>query len=190
MAIDVIGPKVAVITAIFGGYERSCKPFTRQSVPTDFIAFTDDPHLFANGWVLDTTPYYELEFQNPLSSIASIQGINAWSNNKHPFNIAKYYKTHFHSIPRLQGYDVVIWVDGTVSIKNIYTSDYMYDLVVKQNHNFVVFENQRNGSIEEVINASLSTLFSLIYSYHIYPQGNGSIEEITNTSRSTHIFIN
>ena len=150
LAIDVIGPKVAVITAIFGGYEKSCKPFTRQSLPTDFIAFTDDLHLVANGWILDSTPYYELEFRNSSSTIASIEGINAWSNNKHPFNIAKYYKTHFHSIPRLHGYDVVIWVDGTVSIKNMHTSDCMYDLVVKQNHNFAVFENQRRGSIEEV----------------------------------------
>ena len=150
MAINVVGPKVAVITAIFGGYEKSCKPFTRQAVPTDFIAFTDDPNLFANGWILDVTPYYQLEFDNVSSIVASIQGINSLSNNQHPFNVAKYYKTHFHTIPRLQGYDVVIWVDGTISIKNMYTSDYMYDLVVKRNHNFVVFENQRWGSIEEV----------------------------------------
>ena len=51
--------KIAFITAIYGGYEKSVKQFVRQSVPADFICFTDDPSIRPNGWKIDSTPYHD-----------------------------------------------------------------------------------------------------------------------------------
>ena len=40
--------KICFITAIYGNYELSCKPFIAQTVPTDFICFTDNANIIAN----------------------------------------------------------------------------------------------------------------------------------------------
>ena len=32
--------KVAFITAIYGNYELTCKPFVKQSIESDFFCFT------------------------------------------------------------------------------------------------------------------------------------------------------
>ena len=53
------GAKVAFITAIYGSYEKSCKPYTRQTIPADFICFTDNINIESNGWIVDHYPYHE-----------------------------------------------------------------------------------------------------------------------------------
>ena len=50
--------KICFITAIFGGYEMSCKKFVNQTIETDFICFTDNNNIINNGWTIDTTPYH------------------------------------------------------------------------------------------------------------------------------------
>ena len=37
--------KVCFITAIYGGYEQTCKKFVKQSIDTDFICFTDSTSI-------------------------------------------------------------------------------------------------------------------------------------------------
>ena len=46
--------KICFITAIYGKYEKSCKPFVKQTIDTDFICFTDDENIISNGWTIDT----------------------------------------------------------------------------------------------------------------------------------------
>lgn len=162
--------KVAVITAIFGGYERSCKPFMHQTMSTDFICFTDDPTLNSNGWQLDTKPYHNYDASDPTSHVSSLDGVNALKYNQHPFNIAKYYKTHFHTIPRLASYDVVIWIDGTIGIENENFSALVYDLVVNQGHNIPVFEHSRDGYLHRERDASIYSGRYLTELLHGRPQ--------------------
>ena len=50
--------KICFITAIFGSYEKTCKRFVEQTVPTDFICFTEDLNIVSNGWIIDSTPYH------------------------------------------------------------------------------------------------------------------------------------
>jgi hypothetical protein len=73
--------KVCFITAIYGNYESTCKKFIEQTIPTDFICFTDNPEILSNGWIIDTTPYH---LENK-SSLDTDNYINSLSNNKHSF---------------------------------------------------------------------------------------------------------
>ncbi len=114
-------PRICYITAIFGNYEFSCKQYAPQSVPADFICFTENVNIIPNGWTIDTTPYHVLN-PNPQDN-GSYR--NSLCNNKHTFNIAKYYKTSFQCIPRLKDYDVVVWLDGTIEITDEHTSEYV-----------------------------------------------------------------
>lgn len=124
--------KVAVITAIYGGYEKTCKPYVQQTVGTDFICFTDDTNLKSDLWEIDTTPYH-LIYRNPIDTgyyINSINKIPALKqyDNAHSFNVAKYYKQSWHMIPRLKNYDLVIWVDGSIELLSPIVSEYMSTL--------------------------------------------------------------
>jgi hypothetical protein len=105
---------ICFITAIYGNYETSCKQFVNQTVDTDFICFTDNASIHKNGWIVDTAPYH---ITHP-SLLDNGTYVNSLSKNKHTFNIGKYYKQAFKNIPRLQKYDVVVWLDGTIRITN------------------------------------------------------------------------
>ena len=50
--------KIAYITAIYGNYELTCKPFIKQTIESDFICFTDNPNIPSNGWIIDNNPYH------------------------------------------------------------------------------------------------------------------------------------
>lgn len=110
--------KVCYITSIYGSYETTCKPFVTQNIKSDFICFTDNENIINNGWIIDTTPYHILN-KSPLDDNTQINSIE---NNKHTFNIAKYYKQQFQNIPILKKYDVIVWLDGTIEITNPDTS--------------------------------------------------------------------
>jgi len=120
---DASTPKVAFITAIYGGYEKTCKAFVPQNIPCDFICFTDNPEIEANGWTLDTNPYH---FTHP-SPIDTGVYLNSLSNNKHTRNISKYYKLSFYNIPRLADYDLIIWIDGTIQLTHENCASYFLE---------------------------------------------------------------
>jgi hypothetical protein len=128
-------PKIAFITSILGGYESICRPFAKQTVDTDFICFTDDLNIESNGWIIDTNPYHDTN-PSPLDNGLYINSMHKKGrlevlNNRHTFNIAKYYKQAWKNIPRLEKYDVVIWIDGSIEITDPYVSEYMVELCNK-----------------------------------------------------------
>lgn len=133
--------RICFITAIYGNYESSCKPFAPQTIPTDFICFTDNPNITANGWIIDTNPYH---LTHP-SSLDDGTMHNSLVNNKHTFNIAKYYKQAWQNIPRLANYDCVVWLDGTICICHSHTADYLLKNVAQHGiigwHHFLRFGN-------------------------------------------------
>lgn len=78
---------------------------------------------------------------------------NSLCNNKHTFNIAKYYKQAFSNIPILQKYDVIVWLDGTIEIIYDKTSEYILNniytkKIIGWHHEF------RNGVLKEEVKAS------------------------------------
>ena len=120
--------KICFITAIYGNYEQSCKKFASQTVATDFICFTDNKNIISNGWIIDTNPYH----YNNLSPLDNRGYVNSVFNNKHTFNISKYYKQAFSNIPILQKYDIVVWLDGTIEIIYEKTSEYIINNIYKE----------------------------------------------------------
>ena len=132
--------RVAFITAILGKYELTCKPFVKQTIETDFICFTDNPNIISNGWIIDTTPYWK-DFPNKIDNGFYINSTNKSEkltkfaeseysdlySNTNNFNLAKYYKQSWHNIPRLQEYDLVIWIDGSIEITSSEVAEYMLE---------------------------------------------------------------
>ena len=116
--------KICFITAIYGNYEATVKPYVAQTIPTDFICFTDNADIENNGWIIDTIPYHDI---NPCPFDDPHQHVNSLVKNRHTFNIAKYYKQQFQRIPRVSDYDCVVWVDGTIEIIYDKTSEYIME---------------------------------------------------------------
>lgn len=112
--------RICFITAIYSDYEKSCKKCVEQTIPTDYICFTDNPNLINNGWIIDTTPYHMTH-----NVLDKKKYVNSMSNNTHTFNIAKYYKQSFRHIPILKKYDVIVWIDGSLEIIYEKISEYI-----------------------------------------------------------------
>ena len=141
--------KICFITAIYGNYESSCKKFVKQTIDTDFICFTDNNDISSNGCIIDTTPYH-LTYK---SEIDDDTFTNSMCNNKHSFNIAKYYKQSFSNIPILQKYDVIVWLDGTIEIICDKTSEYILNNI--NNEKIIGWHHEiRNGMLSNEVNES------------------------------------
>jgi hypothetical protein len=141
--------KICYITAIYGNYETSCKQFVEQTIRSDFICFTDNPNIENNGWIIDTTPYHTTN----KSKLDNDNYTNSISNNKHTFNIAKYYKQQFQNIPILKDYDVIIWLDGTIKITNPNTSEFIKQKIEKYKIIGWMHEH-RSGKLKNEVEAS------------------------------------
>ena len=141
--------KICFITAIYGNYETSCKRFAKQTADTDFICFSDNTDIISNGWTIDTTPYHLIN----KSGLDDDTYTNSINNNKHTFNIAKYYKQAFKNIPILNHYDVIIWLDGTIEIIYDKTSEYILNNIYREK--IIGWHHEwRNGFLSEEVNAS------------------------------------
>lgn len=144
-AVEIEGAKVAVLTAVFGGYEVKLHRFAQQTVPTDFICFTDmGDEVNARGWIIDRTPYH---LDATLPTIDTGEYVNSIKNNKHPMNIGKFYKQFFFVIPRMKKYDHVIWIDGSLVLEKP-DMVFMLQSLFKNGKNLVLFEHWRNGKLE------------------------------------------
>ena len=139
--------KVAFITSILGSYESTCKPFVKQTIDCDFICFTDNPNMEKNGWELDLNPYFDTH-KSPIDSGLYVNSVHKKGrlevlNNRHTFNLAKYYKQQWKLIPRLKDYDVVIWMDGTLEILSENVAEYMLEMCPK--YDIVTWQHEMRG---------------------------------------------
>jgi hypothetical protein len=106
-------PKIAIITAAIGKYEKRTKGHVQQTIYADYYCFTDNHELQNSGnWTLDHTPYHIMN----LSQIDNGGYRNSRGRNTHPYMVHKFYKMQFHHIPRLYPYDMIVWTDMTMTI--------------------------------------------------------------------------
>jgi hypothetical protein len=174
--------RVAVITAIYGAYEASCKAHARQSLEADFICFTDNLQGLnvADGWLADTVPYHLASLREEFDH-NYIDDRNAFHNNLHPFNVAKYYKTAFHHIPRLQStYEMIIWTDGSLQITNPKLLEIISQIFKTNSYSVdqqtflpltITFENKRDQSLwnEVSLASQLGRYNSKVFGGHYQP---------------------
>lgn len=139
--------KVAYITAMFGAYEMRLKPIHKQTMASDAFCFTDNIQLQPSvGWTIITDPYHET---HP-SKLDNGQYYNSFAKNKHPFNIAKYYKENFQNIPILRKYDVIVWIDGSLEIEFDGTSAWLYNKIRNKGEKIILFHHEmRYGILAE-----------------------------------------
>lgn len=123
---------VAVITGVFGKFERKLKPVLPQTIPADYYVFTNRADLEPREpWVIDARPYHS--WSTLLPSFYSPSFVNSWENHDHPHNIAKYYKMQFQRLPQLQKYDVIIWIDSSFAITScLFIADKLVHLMHSQ----------------------------------------------------------
>jgi hypothetical protein len=160
--------KICFITAIYGNYEASCKSFVRQTVKTDFICFTDNKNIISNGWIIDCIPYHLLY----KSKLDNDNYTNSIKNNKHTFNIAKYYKQQFQNIPILQDYDVIVWLDGTIEIIYEKTSEYILNNIYSKKIIGWHHDQQKGILKDEVINSNFFRYTSRFWNNQKQPYQN------------------
>ena len=121
--------KIAVYTAIFGDY-NPLRIIPKQSMVADYICFTDNEKLIAQGWKTIFTDYPRKDL--------------------HPRMRAKYFKVLPHYINELNDYDIVIWIDGSIEIKDKDFIKYCIDGL--DNNDMVLFKHpQRDCIFEEFI---------------------------------------
>lgn len=142
--------RIAFVTAITGGYDQTTKRPKPQTIPADFIVYTDNPDINTQGvWVVVNASRYREGLDE---SDMSPRYINSLKTNTHKFNQAKWFKMNLHRLPELQVYDVVTWLDGTVEITNEYTAADMLQLA-DAGLNIVVFEHNYERMETEVYNS-------------------------------------
>jgi len=117
--------KIALITAVFGETDAP-KHIKAQDIDFDAFYFTDKPRHVPGPWLAMADEYHPQLCTN--SALA-----------------AKYYKAQSHRIPCLSGYDVHIWVDGSVVIKACDTVGKMVDYL--KNGDIAQFKHPKGDSI-------------------------------------------
>lgn len=187
--------KVAFITAIYGDYDTACQVHSPQApLDADFICFSDNPEITANHWEVDSTPYHIL-FPSALDNGAPdlINSLHSSINgNNHTFNIAKYYKQAFYNIPRLQNYDIVVWMDGSLQLTEARAAEQVSLTVEKDQCAVGVWNHTIRRHLSEEVQVTkdfyryCSTYFNnqhqpyqnISGQYHAYMQTHPEVEQI------------
>ncbi len=100
--------KVALYSAIYGGYEVTAKPLPADlDVPA--VLYTDNPEITAPGWEVRVVTDH-------ISDQVGADRSTAWPDPKATWAMMahKYWKCHPHEA--LSDVDVSLWVDGSIQI--------------------------------------------------------------------------
>lgn len=157
--------KIALTTAIFGDLD-DLKPVPEQSVPVDKFCFTNNPNIPAGefrGWNVIHPDYPRYDLKNRIK--------------------AKYFRTLSHMVKELQNYDIVTWLDASISIINTEFISFMVQNVTRSG--LVFFKHSvRDCIYDEAIVSKLGPKYigepidEQIAEYRNcgYPEQNGLIE--------------
>jgi hypothetical protein len=101
---------VIAYTAIYGGYD-DLKPHPDHPIVTEWVAYTDNPHLVSDEWEVR---YWPLPFNHPRLS-------------------AKWWKCHPPAPDYVPGMaEASVWIDGSVAIHNPEYFDVLAEGLVKR----------------------------------------------------------
>ncbi|MGO1296215.1 MAG: glycosyltransferase [Vibrio sp.] len=117
------GRKVAVVTALYGGYDNLTLPLNICD-DFDYFCFTDTKQDTFGVWNICSVPYY----------------------NSEPTRIARYVKTHLNEL--FPSYDYIIWVDGNVRF-NHHIEKLLSDFKESDEHIALIKHPIRNCVYEE-----------------------------------------
>jgi hypothetical protein len=149
--VQLRSARIAFVTAIVGTYEATCKKPVTQTIPADFIVYTNNPNIETHGiWKIVNITHYQYGLDERDKDPSKV---NSLVNNQHAFNRAKFIKVNLHRLPELKKYDVIVWLDGTVKITDPMCAELVYDWLIHQRKNLMVYEHV-HASLEEEWTAS------------------------------------
>lgn len=145
---------LAVVSCIYEdgvGYEKCAKKIVKQSIPCDFLLYTDNPNITNpdDAWkIMQTTHHIKYELEN---AVNDRQFKNSLTYNKHPYMVYKFYKFNFHLFPELQKYRYVVWVDGSCEVIN---PDFAKTIIriMKNNNKFLIFRHEDRTMVKDEAN--------------------------------------
>jgi glycosyltransferase involved in cell wall biosynthesis len=122
--------RIAVYTAIFGEY-NPLRAVPKQTVEADYYCYTDNYNLVCEGWKTVFADYPRKDL--------------------HPRIRAKYFKVLFHYLQELKGYDVLIYIDGSIEIKS---ADFVKWCLDNLKGDYLLFKHPERDCIFEEFEAS------------------------------------
>jgi len=133
--------KIAVYTTIFGGYSKLYH-IPKQSIVADYFCVTDE---LSDKFDYDHLP----ETPEPVITIS----MNFPQRNLHPRMRAKYFKMFPWEVKELEGYDISIYLDGSIQI----TSPEFIRHCINSlgNHDMLLFKHPQRDCIYEEAKASI-----------------------------------
>jgi hypothetical protein len=150
------GARVVFVTAIIGNYESAYPFVAPQTVATDYFCFRGGESVDNSdqNWIVDNYAYHLDPFYQAAAGDAGDQW-NSYANNQHSFMVAKFYKMNFRLIPRLQKYDVVIWIDGSLSLTDVRIAETALELTQQRSEKLIMFESTRSTLQREAVLSSI-----------------------------------
>jgi hypothetical protein len=110
-----------------------------------------------NPWIIDEYPYHldadiwsQIDHESSIyanSVFKDIINLHSGSGSQDYYNIVKFYKMNFFLFPRMQQYDYVVWLDGTIEVHSdtaaLTISTKLQDISTKGFH-VMLFEHTRS----------------------------------------------
>lgn len=153
---EIAVAEIAVVTAVYGGYESECKAFSKQSIAADFYCFTDQEDIKGRGWLRDSIPYALLGLRSEFEENV-LNEVNAYHNNLASFNQAKYFKMNLHRIPLLSKYRIIVWIDGSIYLHNEHSLSTIAAVLSESDEKLMIFEHGQNGDLYSEFSSSLQS---------------------------------
>mmetsp|Transcript_15879 Transcript_15879/g.39313 ORF Transcript_15879/g.39313 Transcript_15879/m.39313 type:complete len:359 (+) Transcript_15879:357-1433(+) len=174
---DVL-PSVCVVTALVGTYEKTLKQVEVQEgafAGGYMFAFTDRADLLERhnaivDGVLAPARWHALPLHVPTDAGDCRDGErNSPCTNRHPFNLAKFYKMQFFRVPLIaERCDVVAWCDATLHIKAPFFA--ALTRFALEDKNLVVYVHARRGNVAaEVRESSYAKYSGASWNGHVQP---------------------
>lgn len=147
-----ITPRICFVTCITRGYDDALKAHVDQTVPCDFVAYVEAPQTPSReGWTLVDVFKYACGIDE---SDIDPNWRNSLANNRHSFNRSKFVKLNLHRLPELAGYDVIVWIDGSVEITSPSCAETCLAMA-DAGHCIALFEHGIRTTLHEETRASL-----------------------------------
>jgi hypothetical protein len=148
---DSGAPRIAIISAIFGGYDEPKEQNINDKNLADWYLMTDSSNN-VSGWNVITQKYHlentpPNEDKNNYNNITETSVYNMMS--------AKYYKCQTHHIDILRNYDYYVWVDASVELKPDFMKNIME--IIHKDKSLANFRHGVRTTVKDEITESMKS---------------------------------
>jgi hypothetical protein len=145
-------PKIAIITSIYGNYDNIKDQPILEADKVDWYCFTDNKNMKSNQWNIITEPYHlktqKYDCKNWYDNIKDDKTYNMMC--------AKYYKIKYHEIDILQKYDYIIWIDGSILLREKFIVNVINN-IINNNYELINFKHSKRTNIKDELQESLNS---------------------------------